>query len=33
MCLGAVGQSTASGALIEQRSCGAGTDHLRWIRR
>ncbi|MEU7750534.1 ricin-type beta-trefoil lectin domain protein [Micromonospora sp. NPDC049101] len=33
MCLGAVGQSTASGALIEQRSCDAGTDHLRWTRR
>lgn len=33
MCLGAVGQSTASGALIEQRSCGTGTNHLRWTRR
>ncbi|WP_433320931.1 protein kinase domain-containing protein [Micromonospora sp. CA-269861] len=33
MCLGTVGQSTANGALIEQRSCSAGTNHLQWTRR
>lgn len=33
LCLGTVGQSTANGAMIEQRSCSAGTSHLRWTRR
>jgi hypothetical protein len=33
LCLGAVAQSTANGAAIEQRSCAAGGDHLRWTRR
>ncbi|WP_112605533.1 serine/threonine protein kinase [Micromonospora noduli] len=33
LCLGTVGQSTANGAMIEQRSCSAGTSHLEWTRR
>ncbi|WP_433134443.1 serine/threonine protein kinase [Micromonospora sp. CA-240977] len=32
LCLGAVDQSTADGALIEQRGCDAGTNDLRWTR-
>ncbi|MEV4497716.1 RICIN domain-containing protein [Micromonospora arborensis] len=32
MCLGAVGQSTANGALIEQRGCSA-SSHLQWTRK
>ncbi|MEU8284974.1 serine/threonine protein kinase [Micromonospora sp. NPDC048905] len=32
LCLGAVDQSTADGALVEQRGCGAGTNDLRWTR-
>ncbi|MFI6781577.1 RICIN domain-containing protein [Micromonospora sp. NPDC050276] len=33
MCLGTAGQSTANGAVIEQRSCGGGTNQLQWVRR